>query len=344
MPSLELASVDWSYVLAVPLIATGVAAELGLLGMGVYALLRQNGRRKDTKRVRARDTATRRGWLTPATIAAALGLAAPAHGLAAQPAATAEAVPAAPASPLVISTDRPSFSDGTGIVPAGHLNLETGYTFTFRDRDGVETQRHNGPEVLARVGLIGDQLELRLATSGYTWSRSDDGAGFAAAAGWNDLTVGLKLKLTDQDGLLPRLAVGVQTTVGAGSDEISSQMAEPTLKLLWSSDLGKAIGTSWNGLTLGGNANVAFTSASGERFVQGQWSVYVSAAVTDKLGVFAEYYGLGPNTKGGGTAHYADAGVTYLLSERVQLDARVGFGLNQEADNMFTGFGVSFLF
>jgi hypothetical protein len=95
--------------------------------------------------------------------------------------------------PLTISTNRPSFTDTAGIVPIGHFQLETGYTFTYRDRDGVETQTHNAPELLARVPVLEDRLELQFGTYGYVWSRSDDGSGFDANQGFSDATVGLRL-------------------------------------------------------------------------------------------------------------------------------------------------------
>lgn len=50
------------------------------------------------------------------------------------------------------------------------------------------------------------------------------------------------------------------------------------------------------------------------------------------------------NADGGDAAHYADIGAVYLLKNRVQLDARVGFGLNKDADNVYAGVGISFLF
>lgn len=249
-----------------------------------------------------------------------------------------------PPPSLTISTDRPSFSDGTGLQPVGRLNVETGYTFTFRDRDGVETQRHNGPEVLARVGVIEDRLELRFLTSGYTWSRSDDGSGFQSVEGWSDVALGLKLKLLDQRGWVPRLALGAQTTLGGGSDNISTQMAEPTLKLIWSYDLGQSLGEGFTGVTLGGNANIAWPTSDGDRFTQGQGSIYVAFPIADGLSGFAEYFVIGPNSKGSDPAHYVDVGVTYLIEKWIQLDARVGYGLNSEADNVFAGVGVSFLF
>jgi len=157
-------------------------------------------------------------------------------------------VPAA-APELTVSPDRPSFSDGCGFTPVGHLSLETGYTFTFRNRDGVETQRHNGPELLARFGLIDDRLELRVTSAGYVWSRSDSGSGgFDSTAGWSDLALGAKVKLLDQDGAVPKLCFEGLTTVGGGSDAISSQIAEPTLKLIASYDTGDLL---WRALYRG---------------------------------------------------------------------------------------------
>ncbi|MFT3684751.1 MAG: transporter [Phycisphaerales bacterium] len=113
--------------------------------------------------------------------------------------------------PLTISTDRPSFSDGTGIQPLWHLNIESGYTYTHRDRDDVKTNRHNGPEVLARVGLIEDRLEFRVIWSGYIDAETDSGSSSSTANGLSDVTLGLKVKLFDQGELadwVPRLAIG----------------------------------------------------------------------------------------------------------------------------------------
>jgi hypothetical protein len=255
-----------------------------------------------------------------------------------------EPVPQAEPTPMVISSDRPSFSDGTGIVPLGHLQVESGYTFTFHVRRDVETQRHNCPEILARVAIAEDRFELRFLTSGYVWTRSSSGSGYDSDEGWNDIALGFKLKMTDQSGWLPRLALGAQSTLGIGTDGISNQMAEPTLKLIWSYDLGQSFGDKWKGFTLGGNANIAWPTTNGDRFTQGQGSIYLSFPVVDRMSGFVEYYVLGPNAKGTDAAHYTDLGAVYLLTDTIQLDARVGFGLNDEADNLFTGLGISFLF
>lgn len=243
---------------------------------------------------------------------------------------------APPESPT-ISTERPGFTDGSGITPPGRLVLEFGYTYTFRDRRGVEAQTHNGPEILARVGIIEDRLELRVGTSGYVWSRSNDGTGFVSIEGFSDASVGFKVKIADQNGIMPRLALEGMTTIGLGSRAISNRDLEPTMKVIGTWDLG-------SGFTLNSNAVVTYATASGERFVQGAGSASLSFAVSEQMSLFVEYFVVGPRSKGTDAAHSMDMGGALLLSKRVQIDARVGFGLNQEADNLFAGAGISFLY
>lgn len=253
--------------------------------------------------------------------------------------------PEAAASSLVISTDRPSFSDGTGIEPLFHLNLETGFTYTFTSVDDGNVERVNGPEILARVGLIEDRLELRIITSGYVWTRADTSGGESASTdGWSDLLLGAKLKICDQDGALPRLALGLQTSLGAGSADISTQEVEPTVKGLWSYDLRQLVSDDLAGFTLGGNVNVAWPTTLGERFTQAQVSAYLSFPIVEGTSGFFEWYVLTPAFDGGGPANYVDAGFTHLLTDRVQLDGRVGFGLSDDSDDVFVGVGISFLF
>jgi hypothetical protein len=253
-----------------------------------------------------------------------------------QPAAQ-EPKPAPAEIPLTISTNRPSFDDTAGIVQIGHFQLEMGYTFTFRNRDDIETQTHNGPEILFRIPFVEDRLELQLGTSGYVYSRSNSGSGFDSVDGFSDLTAGLRLKVTDENGWLPRTAIQLVSTLGAGSDDISNQDVEPVFKLIWSYDLGKGWGVY-------GNFGVGYLTTGGDRFTQGQGGVCVCYTINDQWSVYGEYYMFGPNSKGADAAHYTDFGAAYLITPRIQLDARVGFGLNEEANNFFTGTGISFLF
>ena len=73
------------------------------------------------------------------------------------------------AEPLI--TDRPDFTESTDAIPAGHFQLEAGYTFTY-DREHTDRVRdHAAPEFLLRIGVI-DDVELRLGWQGYSWTEN----------------------------------------------------------------------------------------------------------------------------------------------------------------------------
>ena len=341
-------------VLPVMLVVAGALADLFLIRV-ILLDWRERSRRRAKRRTQRKPNApapgreSQRRYTHSRGVCAAVTLVGSSVAVRAQPGVLPTSddparTPPTETDSLTIATDRPSFSDTAGIAPVGRLQLETGYTFTFRDRDGAESQRHNGPEALARFGLLDDRFELRFSTAGYAWVRTNSGAGFESSDGWNDLSLGFKLKLTDQDGALPRLALGAATTTGVGSGGISSRRAEPTAKLIWSYDLEKLGGESLKGFGVYGNVNASWTTTDGERFWQGAASICGTWAITDRWGVYAEYFSVFPASKGSGASHSLGFGTTYLLAPRVQFDARVGFGLNKKADNLFAGVGISILF
>lgn len=187
----------------------------------------------------------------------------------------------------VISTDRPSFSDGTLIVPKGRWQIEAGYT----NNDHVD----NFGELLFRYPLS-DKVEFRL--SNITWVQPP--------GEMLDPTFGVKLQLREG------LAVVLQSPW-------------PTAKLAF-----------YHAKTgLGGNLVVS----DQEGFTQYAASLYLSKTLSPKTGAFIEVYRLMPFEDGGPNANFVDAGVTYLLNSKTQLDARVGTGYG-----WFFGFGVSYRF
>lgn len=239
-----------------------------------------------------------------------------------------------------ISPNRPTFSDGTTLIPLGHAQLETGYTFTDRKQDGVETQRQNAPEVTARYRVL-DTLEARVLWGGYAWSETDAGGASSHADGGSDLALAAVIPIADQDGWRPAFAVEVLSTLGIGDEDFSSGHADPTAKLLWSYGGGHL--PDWLGI--GGNLNASFPTESGDRFTQTAASVYATVTPVDSdTSGFGEWYVVTPYANNLDAAHSADFGVVQRLSRYTAIDARVGFGLNDAADDFFTGFGFSIFF
>ena len=248
--------------------------------------------------------------------------------------------PADLSGPLV--TDRPDFTESTDAVQRGHFQLELGYTFTY-DREVADRVRdHTAPEFLLRVGLF-DDFELRLGWDGYSWTQSL----FAGRTrrgrsvtredwmqGSNDVSIGFKYKFFEQAGLRPHFGVIGAVSVPSGSASLSSGDVDPQLVLLWAYDV-----TDW--FSVAGNVGLAAPTDADGRFFQTSSSLALAFALTDELGTYVEYFGFYPNANDSDAAHNLNGGFTYLITDNLQLDVRAGFGLNEEADDFFTGVGFA---
>lgn len=243
-------------------------------------------------------------------------------------------IPSAPINePLV--TDRPDFTESTLAVPLGRVQLEAGLTFT---RDGAGGGEHaqsiTAPEALLRLGLA-DGFELRLGAPSYAYA--DDGTD--DADGFTDSSIGFKLELAGQEGARPSMAVLASLSLPTGADEFTSDEVDPAVVFAWAYDLGES------GWSVAGNAGASsLEDGAGDRFEEFSASLAVGAPITNELSAYAEYYGFYRNGAGAGPEHYVNGGLTYLLNNNTQLDARVGFSLNGRADDLFAGAGVSFRF
>lgn len=242
--------------------------------------------------------------------------------------------------PLV--TDRPDFTESTDAVPYGHFQLEMGYTFTYDREQTDRVHSHTAPEGLLRLGML-ENFELRIGWDGYQWSENlfetQTRAGRSVRREeWTqdsiDMSLGLKYKFLEQDGLLPHFGVIAEVSVPSGSGEASSGDVDPTVVLLWAYDLA-------DGLSVAGNVGLGVPTDPEERFFQTTGSLSFAVALTDRLGAYVEYFGFYPNTARSDCAHSFNGGFTYLITENFQVDIRAGMGLNEEADDFFTGAGFA---
>jgi len=229
--------------------------------------------------------------------------------------------------PLV--SDRPNFTESPETVPPGRFQVEAGYTFS---RKGDEKEHALG-ELLLRVGLL-ERTELRLGLNSYVWRDSPDGL----SEGFEDISLGVKIKLVEgaESFELTRPTVGVivATTLPTGDDDIGEDKPQPEIILALGWDLSER-------LSLESSFKYAYASEEGERFHQFAGSLVLGYALTEKLGVFIEYFGLVPESNDGPNASFIDGGLTYLVNDDLQFDIHAGFGINRTDPNYFAGVGVS---
>lgn len=239
--------------------------------------------------------------------------------------------------PLV--ADRPDFTEAAATVGRGVVQLEFGYTYEYDrpagDRGGVWT--HSLGEPLLRIGVLRERLELRLGLSPVSVGSRADGRG-VTETGTEDLYLGAKLLLTEQEGLRPATAILPQATVPTGGDAFTSDRTLPGVNFIYGWDLGETV-------TLAGSTQVnrAATESrgAGEEYHEWTQSVVAGFSVGARAGVYAEWFGrLHDEPLGTRSEHYANGGFTWSFNDDLQWDIRAGVGLNESATGFFAGTGL----
>lgn len=238
--------------------------------------------------------------------------------------------------PLV--TDRPDFTESSSTVGLDVIQLEMGYSFVYNDDDatGDETHTHTAPEILLRYGFL-DSVELRVGWT-YGWEETEVGGMHDATDGGSDLSIGLKIDLFEQCCWRPEQAVIVSTASDSGATHFSSNTFTAGVTYTY----GWELANEW---ALGANTGFFTDREGADDFVVWLQSVAIGIPINDCWGFYAEYFGLYESHKAGAIdQHFMNVGLTYLVTNNLQFDVRVGMGLNADAEDFFTGTGVSMRF
>jgi len=228
-------------------------------------------------------------------------------------------------SDVVISTDRPSVANSSGVVPRGYFQVENGLLVTSGQGESVV----DFPETSLRFGLL-NKTELRLAVPDYFQSLTANGA---STSGFGDLAVGVKQQL----GPLPdnfNLSVIVFLSFPTGAHAISSHGYDPGLQVPWSLPLS----TNW---TASGQTAFYWPTLAGTRNFTGETTFVIDRQLTKPWDAFIEYAGDFPENSG--SRQFLHAGSSYKLTPRQQIDFQIAAGLTHAAPHMYVGIGYAFL-
>jgi hypothetical protein len=134
----------------------------------------------------------------------------------------------------LINTDRPDFTDATFSVGKDVAVLETGYTFRKTNSGGLNLERRQLPESLLRIGVT-DELELRIKWIGYVMTTASDQSSALTqrSAGTDDLQLGFKYELAQQNGWRPMLTFVGGAVVPSGTNGVSANQVQPFANLVY---------------------------------------------------------------------------------------------------------------
>ncbi len=249
--------------------------------------------------------------------------------------AHAQLTPAEPPPELV--TDRPDQTESASVVPAGFYQLETGLGFERQEAGPLTVRTLSGPGTLVRIGL-GGRTELRAGWEGWVDQDIDvaGSGGFdRSVSGIGDGEIGAKVKLREEAGALPEMALLAGLSLPVGDEELTSDEYEPAVRLAFAHTLSNRLGLAYN---LGAERS----HDEGEGFTRFLYTVALGAGFTDRIGAFVEVFGEEPESGApGGSQVSLDGGVTYLVRPNLQLDAYAGAGLPDDAPDWLAGLGVS---
>lgn len=224
------------------------------------------------------------------------------------------------AEPMV--GDRPDFTESALTVPPGSVQLEAGATLDTSD----DADQWTVGEVLVRYGLK-PGTELRLSVPSYL---SLDLGGADTLDGADNAGIGIKQQLSRPAGAGPRVAAITNVTLPAGSDDVTDSTTAVDLALAIEWDLSDTMGFGMNA-----GAELVFDDDSSTQ----QWlSAALGLAATARLGFFVESFVFTEELQN--NASYLSLGATFLVTENLSIDARVGLGLGDHEDEHFYGAGL----
>jgi Putative MetA-pathway of phenol degradation len=250
-----------------------------------------------------------------------------------------------------INTDRPTFTPANTVVPRGRVQFESGFTFDYQQTATTRSPAYDFPELAMRVG-IAKRVEFRTFWFGQTYSQilSRSGGPPTQLNGPSDMEIGFKWQLIEgnKDKLwIPTTALitSVYAPTG-GTSPFSSENVDPYINLIYG-------WTPNEKLTIAGSTGYlerrehfaprpSRRSDSFERYHQSLVAFY---SVGDRTTLFYEWYILMPTgAPENRVLSYMDGGVIYHPTPNTQIDVRVGFGLNGNPQEIFTGTGFSVRF
>ncbi len=244
-----------------------------------------------------------------------------------------------------VETDRDSFTPATST--AGRGRLVTEFAYSFVDNRGVK-ETHSVPELILRYGLT-DRVELRLGwnyeVGGESAEVSGAGAGEPDAVGSAGrlvreytLSYGVKVRVTDGGGWVPRSSVILQGLTPTGGSAGTSTATE----LVAAYAAGWQFANRWRFDTA---VRYGTASEGGDRHNLWAPSAVLRVPVGERWAVHGEYFGIFTTGKAeGAVRHYYSPGVHYLVTDDLEVGVRLGWGLNDQSSRFFANTGVGWRF
>jgi hypothetical protein len=244
-----------------------------------------------------------------------------------------------------IETERHDFTQSATTVGRHVMQIESGYSFLYKEQEGEEETTHTFPEMLLRVG-ISEDVEVRLRWN-HVWRFVEEDEDLL---GSEDLRYSVKLQLTRQrcGSLLPTSALELRGSAPTAGEPFSTGDPQLGVDTIYQWQVGEGItiagstGLGTNGL---GNAGLLPVESRDDDFVNWTQSAVLGMEVSEANTLYAEWFGIfSDGLEDDYSISVVNFGIDHYFSDDFVGDLRAGTGLTDDTDDLFIGIGGGYRF
>lgn len=244
-----------------------------------------------------------------------------------------------------LSTDRPDKTESAYTVDAGHFQLEMDLVTYARDHDtsgggDTRTEAWAVAPVNLKVGLLND-VDLQLVLETWNRVRTDDRVAGTVVrqSGFGDVTVRLKKNFWGNDGGTTALAVMPFVKFPTNQDGLGNNSVEGGVIV----PLAVGLPAGWG---MGVMTEVDFLR---DETGTGHHASFINTVtfghdIVGKLGGYVEFFSEVSTETGARWVGSVDLGLTYGLTDNLQLDAGINIGVTDSADDLNPFVGLAWRF
>ena len=224
--------------------------------------------------------------------------------------------------------DRPGMATPPYIIHGNIFEVEEGIQYENSTDGVIRNQNFLFSSVLLRYGLL-ENAEIRIQTD-FAYNIID-GVNHSVVYGFDPITFGTKIKLSEQRGVVPNLSLLFNLTLPfIGKNEFRPDNAAPSFYLLMANDLSETVNLCYNyGIIWDRSSSVP------THF----YAICLGVTLNDKLSTFIEGYGyLNQTAK---PDFYLDAGFANLITDNLQADITAEGYLNSFKDYYLLNIGLA---
>lgn len=219
-------------------------------------------------------------------------------------------------------TDRPDQTESAIVVPKGSLQIESGLLIEYSEMDDISIRTILAPTTLFRLGVL-KCLELRLVSQ---FESVKEKSNEFNNKGISDLELGIKFSILNKEDVNTQIGIVSHMVVPSGSKDLTNDKLGVINKLAFSHELSDRVGLGYNiGYNYWGRGSGDFT-----------YSLAMGYSLNTKMGLYIE--GFGEVADMDKNFVNMDAGITYLIRDKFQIDFSFGTGINHTMNYLAIGF------